>query len=63
VFTNMVFLQVAPDQVEALQGHLHAAGVLARVSPLTRLVTHLDVSTAQIERCITVMAAFRGKVS
>lgn len=62
-FTNMVFVQVPPDQVESLQIHLREAGILARVGVLTRLVTHLDVDAACIERCISVMAAFRGRVS
>jgi threonine aldolase len=62
-FTNMVFVQIPPDEVGNLQKHLQEAGILARVSPLMRLVTHLDVNAEQIERCIAAMAAFRGKRS
>ena len=43
VQTNMVFVKVAKERCAALQAHLEAAGVVAIVSPRTRLVTHLDV--------------------
>ena len=54
--TNMVFVQVPPASVEALAAHLREHGVIASIGPRTRLVTHLDVSAAHIERTV---AAFR----
>ncbi|HUH31482.1 MAG TPA: GntG family PLP-dependent aldolase, partial [Rhodanobacter sp.] len=58
-YTNMVFIKVAPDRLHALDVHLQEAGI--RISsghdPALRLVTHLDVDDAGIER---VAQAFRG---
>ncbi len=45
---NMVFVKVAKERCAALQAHLDAAGVVAIVSPRTRLVTHLDVDAAGV---------------
>ncbi|MCL4802422.1 MAG: low-specificity L-threonine aldolase [Burkholderiales bacterium] len=55
--TNMVFVHVPAGQVAALGAHLAREGVLALVGPRTRLVTHLDVDAAAIDRAV---AAFRG---
>ena len=54
--TNILFAEVPPEDVTALGIHVRNAGVLAFVGPRTRLVTHLDVSRAQID---VVIAAFR----
>jgi threonine aldolase len=51
--TNMVFVRIPPAQCEPLGRHLRGRGVLARVTPVTRLVTHLDVDAAGIERALT----------
>jgi threonine aldolase len=56
--TNMVFVHVPAERVTSLAEHLGKAGVLALVSPRTRLVTHLDVSTAQIDRAVEAFARF-----
>jgi threonine aldolase len=55
--TNMVFVDIAPDQAAALQAHLQAAGVLLTGLYQLRMVTHLDVDQAGIARAI---AAFRS---
>jgi threonine aldolase len=55
--TNMVFVKVAPERCAALQARLAAAGVMAIVSPRTRLVTHLDVDAAGIDRVIEAFAS------
>ncbi len=54
--TNMLFVDIPDGQVAALGAHLAQRGVLASVSPRTRLVTHLDVSRDDIE---TTVRAFR----
>src|SRR5512132_1799378 len=54
VQTNMVFATIPADSVGALRKHLEANGVLALVSPRLRLVTHLDVDAAAIDRAIAV---------
>ena len=56
--TNMVFADVAPRHVEALSAHLARAGVLALVQPRLRLVTHLDVDAAGVDRAAEAMRRF-----
>jgi threonine aldolase len=51
--TNMVFVRIPAAQCEPLARFLRSRGVLARVTPATRLVTHLDVDAAGIERVLT----------
>lgn len=57
--TNMVFVSVPAASVGALEAFLHGRGVavLAR-SPTVRLVTHLDVDAAGIERAVAAFRAF-----
>ncbi|MCW5593007.1 MAG: low-specificity L-threonine aldolase [Burkholderiales bacterium] len=56
--TNMVFVKVAKERCAGLQEHLAAQGVIAIVSPRTRLVTHLDVDAAGVDRAVEAFAAF-----
>ncbi len=59
VETNMVFVEPAVDEVAALRAHLEARGVLiGRQDPPLRLVTHLDVDDAGIERAIDAFRSF-----
>ena len=58
VQTNMVFATLPADSVAPLARHLEANGVKALVSPRLRLVTHLDVDRARIERAVEVFGAF-----
>ena len=58
VQTNMVFAAVPAESVAALARHLEASGIKALVSPRLRLVTHLDVDRAQVERAVEVFGAF-----
>ena len=58
VQTNMVFVRVAKERCAALQAHLAAAGVVAIVTPRTRLVTHLDVDASGVDRAVEAFASF-----
>ena len=58
--TNMVFVRVEPQHVSSLDQFLRARGILALVSPRTRLVTHLDVDAAAIDRAVAAFRAFFG---
>jgi threonine aldolase len=58
VQTNMVFASIPKESVAALKQHLEANGVAALVSPKLRLVTHLDVDAAAIDRAVEVFASF-----
>lgn len=54
--TNLVFVNIPPEQVSMLRSHLAERGILASIAPLTRLATHLDTPRAKIE---VVLQAFR----
>ncbi len=56
---NMVFIEVPAERLKALAAHLDAHGVRASIGylPQVRLVTHLDIDDAGIDRAI---AAFRS---
>jgi threonine aldolase len=57
VQTNMVFVAIPKDAVAGLKTHLDANGVVALVGPKMRLVTHLDVDAAAIDRAVNVFAS------
>lgn len=58
--TNVVYVQVDPQRTEALKEHLAKRRIVASVAPRTRLVTHLDVSRAQIDATIAAFRDFPG---
>lgn len=59
--TNMVFIQVAPERLQALAAHLDARGIRASIGylPQVRLVTHLDIDDAGIDRAIHAFLSFK----
>ena len=57
VQTNMLFLEIQPQHAQPLAEHLRQAGILILPGVRLRLVTHLDVSAADVRR---VIAAFQG---
>jgi threonine aldolase len=56
--TNILFVDVQSADVAALQAHLHQHAITAIVGPRTRLVTHLDVDAADVQRVVEVFASF-----
>lgn len=46
--TNMLFVRVGEENAAALGEYMKARNVLINASPIVRLVTHLDVSRAQL---------------
>ena len=54
--TNVVYVDIPAQQVAGLKIHLEQCGILASVAPHTRMVTHLDVARAKIEK---TLQAFR----
>lgn len=56
--TNMVYLEVAAEDVGVLSTHLHRRGILATVAPRTRLVTHLDLNRSKIDAVISALREF-----
>ena len=57
VQTNMLFASMAPEHAAPLTAHLKQAGILILPNSNLRLVTHLDVSRADVD---TVVSAFKG---
>jgi threonine aldolase len=58
VHTNMVFVAIPKESVAGLKEHLEKNGAVALVSPKLRLVTHLDVDAAAIDRAVAIFGAF-----
>ena len=58
--TNILFVDIPDNQVAALGAHLAERGILASISPRTRLVTHLDVSRDDIETTVRAFREFPG---
>jgi threonine aldolase len=58
VQTNMVFVQVPAESAVALERHLAAHGIATLGGARMRLVTHLDVDAAGIDRAVQAFAAF-----
>ena len=61
--TNMVFAQVPAESVAALKQHVEQNGIVALVGAKLRLVTHLDVGAADIDRAVEVFAKFFQKAA
>src|SRR5260221_7907881 len=61
VQSNMVFAAIPRESVPGLAKHLESAGMKALVSPHVRLVTHLDLDSAAIDRVVAAFAAFFHK--
>ncbi|MGH8033108.1 MAG: low-specificity L-threonine aldolase [Luteimonas sp.] len=58
--TNMVFIDVPAAHLAALKSHIDAAGVRLSIgtAPRIRLITHLDVDDAGLQRVIEAFAGF-----
>ena len=58
--TNMVFIDIPQTRLDAFRQHIDAAGVRMSIgyTPRIRMVTHLDIDDAAIERTIDVFAKF-----
>jgi threonine aldolase len=58
--TNMVFLDVPASRLKDLAAHMSKAGVRLSIGylPSIRLVTHLDIDDAAVERTIAAFASF-----
>ena len=58
VQTNMLFAKVAPDRLEGFVAHCKRHRVLLSARDPIRMVTHLDVDAAGVDRALDVMAGF-----
>lgn len=58
VQTNIVYAHVPKEQCADLQAFLAERGIIALIGPKTRMVTHLDVSAAQIAQVVSAFKAY-----
>jgi threonine aldolase len=56
--TNMVFVQIDPEQLSALHNHLQQQGIFILPRVPLRLVTHLDITTDDIQNVIRAFERF-----
>jgi len=56
--TNIFYVEIPPAACAALRATLARERIRATVDPHTRLVTHLNISAADVERVIGVFTAF-----
>ena len=61
--TNMVFIEVPQHRLDALRAHMDAARVRLSIGylPSVRLVLHLDIDDAGVQRTIDALGAFATK--
>ncbi len=60
VQTNMVYVQMG-DQAEARKAFADARGIKLSAAARQRMVTHMDVSAAQIEQVVATFVDFSRK--
>ena len=58
VQTNMVFMEIDPERADALNDYLLERGILVLGRGTYRLVTHLDVTAADIDRFVDSVKSF-----
>jgi len=59
--TNMVFIEVPVERLDALRAHMQAARVTLSIgyTPSVRLVTHLDVDDDGVQRVVDAFTQFQ----
>jgi threonine aldolase len=58
--TNMVFVRIPQDKLQPLAAHLEENAVAVLPGARMRLVTHLDVDAAGIDRALAAFGGFFG---
>lgn len=58
VQTNMVFVSLPPERADALRAYLRARDILLGSGSDIRLVTHLDISPADVRAVVSAFAEF-----
>ena len=56
--TNIVYVDMAAEDCTLLDDTLRRKGILARATPHMRIVLHLDVARADVDRAIAVFKEF-----
>ncbi|QIP55485.1 low-specificity L-threonine aldolase [Hafnia alvei] len=60
--TNMLFLKVPAHEAAQLGGWMKERGVLMSAGPVTRIVTHLDVSRSDLEKLVSLWKEFKQSI-
>jgi len=58
VHTNMVFVRLPAERLAGLAEHLRSRAVLVLAGPKMRLVTHLDVDAAGVDRALAAFESY-----
>lgn len=61
--TNMLFLKVPAHEAAQLGGWMKERGVLMSAGPVTRIVTHLDVSRSELEKLVSLWKEFKQSIN
>lgn len=61
--TNMLFLKVPAHEAAQLGGWMKGRGVLMSAGPVTRIVTHLDVSRSDLEKLVSLWKEFKQSIN
>lgn len=61
--TNMLFLKVPAHEAAQLGGWMKERGVLMSAGPVTRIVTHLDVSRSDLEKLVSIWKEFKQSIN
>lgn len=61
--TNMLFLKVPAHEAAQLGGWMKERGVLMSAGPVTRIVTHLDVSRSDLEKLVSLWKEFKQSIN
>jgi threonine aldolase len=56
--TNILYVSIPTQQLDGLRAHLAARGILASIGERSRLVTHLDVTRADIEMTLLAFGEY-----
>lgn len=61
--TNMLFIRLPVNEANQLGPWMKQRGVLINAGPVTRLVTHLDVSREDLQRVVDLWGEFKSLIS
>ncbi|VEJ55262.1 low-specificity L-threonine aldolase [Pragia fontium] len=61
--TNMLFLRLPANEASQLGPWMKQRGILMNAGPVTRLVTHLDISREDLIRLVDLWREFKGRIA
>ncbi|AWH87264.1 low-specificity L-threonine aldolase [Limnobaculum parvum] len=61
--TNILFLRLPADEASQLGPWMKQHDILINTGPITRLVTHLDVSREDLKRVVDLWQEFKGRIT